>query len=41
MKHLRTRLLLTYIGLTVLVLVGLGTLATLELDSVLSTVACR
>ncbi len=33
MKHLRTRLLLTYIGLTVLVLVGLGTLATLELDS--------
>jgi two-component system, OmpR family, phosphate regulon sensor histidine kinase PhoR len=33
MKHLRTRLLLTYIGLTVLMLVALGTLATVELDS--------
>jgi two-component system phosphate regulon sensor histidine kinase PhoR len=33
MKHLRTRLLLTYIGLTVLMLGALGTLATLELDS--------
>ncbi|HVN49102.1 MAG TPA: ATP-binding protein [Bacteroidota bacterium] len=33
MNHLRTRLLLTYIGVTILVLAGLGTLATLELDS--------
>lgn len=33
MKHLRTRLLFTYIGLTVLMLGAVGTLATLELDS--------
>lgn len=33
MNHLRTRLLLTYIGVTLLVLMGVGTLVTLELDS--------
>jgi two-component system, OmpR family, phosphate regulon sensor histidine kinase PhoR len=33
MKHLRTRLLLTYIGLTMLMLGALGTLASFELDS--------